>query len=153
MKVVITGGTGFIGARLARRILDKGSLAGPDGAQIQVDEVVLFDVVAPDILPMRLDGQVTLVTGDISDRATVDRLIDRDDISVFHLASVVSGGGEKDFDDVENEILKPKKLEYLQWESDDESEDSRSQVENSQTREAGNEWLVEFAAAVKHAGN
>ena len=38
------------------------------------------------------------VEGDISDRATVEGLIDRDDISVFHLASVVSGGGEKDFD-------------------------------------------------------
>jgi D-erythronate 2-dehydrogenase len=98
MKVLITGGTGFIGARLARRIIDKGTLAGQDGAQAPVDEVVLFDVAAPDPLPMGLDGQVSVVTGDISDRATVDRLIDRDDISVFHLASVVSGGGEKDFD-------------------------------------------------------
>lgn len=98
MKVVITGGTGFIGARLARRIIEKGTLAGPDGTQTQVDEVVLFDVAAPDVLPLRLDGQVTLVTGDISDRATIDGLIDCDDISVFHLASVVSGGGEKDFD-------------------------------------------------------
>ena len=98
MKVVITGGTGFVGARLARRILDKGSLAGLDGAQTPVDEVVLFDVMAPDPLPMQLDGHVTLVTGDISDKATINGLIDRDDISVFHLASVVSGGGEKDFD-------------------------------------------------------
>ncbi len=98
MKVVITGGTGFVGARLARRIIDKGTLAGPDGTQTPVDEVVLFDVMAPDPLPMQLDGQVTMVTGDISDKATIDGLIDRDDISVFHLASVVSGGGEKDFD-------------------------------------------------------
>ncbi len=98
MKVVITGGTGFVGARLARRIVDKGTLAGPDGTQTPVDEVVLFDVMAPDPLPMQLDGQVTLVTGDISDKVTIERLIDRDDISVFHLASVVSGGGEKDFD-------------------------------------------------------
>ena len=45
MKVVITGGTGFVGARLARRILDKGTLAGPDGTQTPVDEVVLFDVM------------------------------------------------------------------------------------------------------------
>ena len=77
MKVVITGGTGFIGARLARRILEKGSLAGPGGVQTEVDEVVLFDVVAPDSLPMGLDGQVTMVAGDISDTATVDRLVDR----------------------------------------------------------------------------
>lgn len=98
MKVVITGGTGFIGARLARRILDKGTLAGPGGHQMPVSEIVLFDVMAPDRLPMDLDGQVSVITGDISDKATVDALIDRDDIAVFHLASVVSGGGEKDFD-------------------------------------------------------
>ncbi len=98
MKVVITGGTGFIGARLARRILDKATLAGPGGEQVPVDELVLFDVAAPNPLPMELDGRVSVVTGDISGRGTVDKLIDRDDISVFHLASVVSGGGEKDFD-------------------------------------------------------
>ena len=41
---------------------------------------------------------LSLVTGDIADRGVIGKLIDRDDISVFHLASVVSGGGEKDFD-------------------------------------------------------
>ena len=98
MKVVITGGTGFLGARLARRILDRRTLIGLDGTQTQVDEMVLFDVSAPSSLPMDLDGEVRVITGDISDKATVDALIDCDDISVFHLASVVSGGGEKDFD-------------------------------------------------------
>ncbi|MGI9371808.1 MAG: NAD-dependent epimerase/dehydratase family protein, partial [Hyphomicrobiales bacterium] len=44
------------------------------------------------------DDRVTIVDGDISDGATVATLVDRDDISIFHLASVVSGGGEKDFD-------------------------------------------------------
>jgi nucleoside-diphosphate-sugar epimerase len=41
---------------------------------------------------------VKLQAGDISDAAVVRGLVDRDDVSVFHLASVVSGGGEKDFD-------------------------------------------------------
>ncbi len=100
MKVVITGGMGFIGLRLARRILDLGRLKGPDGAPVDVDEVLLFDVGHPEILPYGLgnDARVRAVTGDISDAGTVSGLIDRDDISVFHLASVVSGGGEKDFD-------------------------------------------------------
>ena len=39
-----------------------------------------------------------MVIGEISDTDLVSGLVDRDDISVFHLASVVSGGGEKDFD-------------------------------------------------------
>jgi nucleoside-diphosphate-sugar epimerase len=41
---------------------------------------------------------MSIVSGEIADRDTVFDLVDRDDISVFHLASVVSGGGELDFD-------------------------------------------------------
>lgn len=98
MKVVITGGTGFIGLNLARQLIRKGSLAGPSGKQEPIDAITLFDAVAPDERPKDLDARVAIVTGDISDRDTVFSLIDRDDISVFHLASVVSGEGERDFD-------------------------------------------------------
>ncbi|MGE0213746.1 MAG: D-erythronate dehydrogenase [Parvibaculaceae bacterium] len=98
VKVVITGGCGFIGQRLAARILELGSLARPDGTQAPVEEVVLFDAGSPPRLPQGIDGKVRIVTGDIADQTAVKALIDRDDISIFHLASVVSGGGEKDFD-------------------------------------------------------
>ena len=98
MKVVITGGTGFIGLRLARSILARNALTGPDGAPHEVDELLLFDQVVPPERPDGLDGRVRIEAGDIADAATVRGLIDRDDIAVFHLASVVSGGGEKDFD-------------------------------------------------------
>ena len=98
MKIVITGGLGFLGQRLARAIVERGSLTGPSGALEPVDELVLFDHVAPAEAAAEWDAHVSLVTGDISDGDTVAGLVDRDDISVFHLASVVSGGGEKDFD-------------------------------------------------------
>jgi len=98
MKVVITGGLGFLGQRLAHRILEDGHLTAPSGARAAVDELVLFDHAVPDNAPDDRDERIRVVLGDISDRQTVDGLIDRDDISVFHLASVVSGGGEKDFD-------------------------------------------------------
>ncbi len=98
MKVVITGGTGFIGRMLARSILARGRLTGPSGASEDVDEVVLFDAVAPPGPIADLDARAKLVIGDIAERDLVFGLIDRDDVSVFHLASVVSGGGEKDFD-------------------------------------------------------
>ncbi len=98
MKVVITGGTGFIGRMLARAILDRGTLTGPTGAQEEVDAIVLFDAVEPPAPLQGLDGRAEIAIGDISDRDLVAGLVDRDDISVFHLASVVSGGGEKDFD-------------------------------------------------------
>ena len=100
MKAVITGGCGFIGLRLAQRILEKGRLIGPSGAPEAVDEIVLFDMQAPPALPAALDGdsRVTVLLGEISNRDEIFQLIDRDDVSVFHLASVVSGGGEQDFD-------------------------------------------------------
>ncbi|MBE9555688.1 MAG: NAD-dependent epimerase/dehydratase family protein [Proteobacteria bacterium] len=98
MKIVITGGTGFLGLNLARAIIKRGTMAGPSGRQEEVDGILLFDQVIPDRLPDGLDSRVTMQAGDISDRDTVFALVDRDDISVFHLASVVSGGGEKDFD-------------------------------------------------------
>lgn len=98
MKVVITGGTGFIGQRLAQELLRRGGLTAPSGSQEPIDELLLFDVAVPPQAPPWADERVELRSGDISDPAQVAALIDRDDISVFHLASVVSGGGEKDFD-------------------------------------------------------
>lgn len=98
MKVVITGGAGFIGLTLARQLIARGALTGPSGRAEEIDSVVLFDVAVPPERPAGLDGRVRLVDGDIGDRDTVFRLIDRDDLSIFHLASVVSAGGERDFD-------------------------------------------------------
>jgi len=98
VKVVITGGTGFIGRMLAKRILALGRLTGPSGAPEPVDEMLLFDAAAPPAPIQGLHDRARIVTGDISERDLVFSLIDRDDIAVFHLASVVSGGGELDFD-------------------------------------------------------
>ena len=84
MKFVITGGLGFLGTGIARKLLERDN----------VDSIVLFDVQIPDQLPeglpRGLDNRVEMVAGDIADRDQVTALIDRDDIAVFHLASVVS---------------------------------------------------------------
>jgi len=99
MKVLITGGTGFIGSQLAKRILALGSLTGTSGKKEPVDEILLFDVVLPaKPIPGLDDKRIKIQAGDISDKKTISGLIDRADISVFHLASIVSGEGEKDFD-------------------------------------------------------
>jgi len=97
MKVVITGGTGFIGRRLAQRLLQRGALAGPDGRETTIDELVLFDN-APASPPLAADKRLKIVTGDIADAATVRRLIDKRTGSVFHFAAVVSGQAEADTD-------------------------------------------------------
>src|SRR4051812_33604205 len=98
MKVVITGGAGFIGLRLARRILEIGKLHGPSGTLAPVEHITLFDNVVPSTRPADLDSRAQFIAGEIFDRATVFGVIDQPDIAVFHLASVVSGGAEQDFD-------------------------------------------------------
>jgi len=94
MKVFISGGGGFIGYRLAQRLLERGTLAGPDGRQAPISQIKLFDGA----FPPNPDPRLVRVTGDIADPAAVERSLDADTSSVFHLAAVVSGGAEADFD-------------------------------------------------------
>jgi nucleoside-diphosphate-sugar epimerase len=91
MRIVITGGCGFLGRRLALLLLEKGTAHGP------VDELVLFDN-APSALPLPDDKRVSVVTGDIADRATVAKLIAPGTDAIFHLAAIVSGQAEADTD-------------------------------------------------------
>src|SRR5450755_1923328 len=94
MRVVITGGAGFLGSRLARSILERGKLTDASGALRTVEKLILIDV-APASLS---DPRVEIVTGDLADRALVERAITSATDSVFHLAAVVSGQAEAEFD-------------------------------------------------------
>jgi D-erythronate 2-dehydrogenase len=87
VRVVITGGCGFLGRRVALRLLERRD----------VDELVLFDN-APSALPLPEDRRLKLVTGDIADRETVRGVVAPGTNSVFHLAAVVSGEAEADTD-------------------------------------------------------
>ena len=98
MKVLITGGAGFLGLTLARQLCAKSHLSLGRDSQQAIDCIVLYDTSVPPTRPEGLDKRVSFVAGDISDRDTVGKLVDRDDIVVFHLASIVSAGGEADFD-------------------------------------------------------
>lgn len=99
MKVVITGGGGFLGSQLCKKLLERGTLTGPSGEQESIDEITLFDAhFAPEIEQGSID-KVTLLNRDMGDRDAVFDAIDRDDIAVFHLASMVSGECEQRFDE------------------------------------------------------
>jgi NAD(P)-dependent dehydrogenase (short-subunit alcohol dehydrogenase family) len=96
MKVVITGGAGFLGKKLARRILQQGTIAGPDGKPAKVGELLLFDVGKASG-PGLDDPRVKALAGDIANTATVQSIV-QGASTVFHFAAVVSAGAEADFD-------------------------------------------------------
>jgi nucleoside-diphosphate-sugar epimerase len=96
MHIVVTGGAGFLGRRLVEQLLKDGTLAGIDGRPRAIERITVVDVVAADDLPQ--DARLTMVVGDISDRAVIASLIDGSTSSVFHLAAVVSGMAEADFE-------------------------------------------------------
>jgi nucleoside-diphosphate-sugar epimerase len=95
MRIVITGGAGFLGVRLARAILARDTLTDARGRARPVREVVLLDVADP---PDLGDPRVRRVTGDLADPAVIERALTGDTDSIFHLAAVVSGQAEADFD-------------------------------------------------------
>ena len=94
MKVLITGGGGFIGYRLAQALLKRGTLADGEGKQVAIAQITLLDIA----FPMAADPRLKCVTGDLTDKALLSQIMGGDTGSVFHLASVVSGGAEADFD-------------------------------------------------------
>jgi nucleoside-diphosphate-sugar epimerase len=90
MKLLITGGAGFLGARLARTLLARGRLAGRE-----ISRLVLTDQVAPSA-DLLADSRVQSETGALL-QLTESLGAQRFD-GVFHLASAVSGECESDFE-------------------------------------------------------
>jgi nucleoside-diphosphate-sugar epimerase len=94
MRIVITGGAGFLGSRLAQAILACGALADARGETREVHDLVLLDIVAAKLD----DPRARAVTGDLGDSALIERAVTRDTDAIFHLAAVVSGQAEAEFD-------------------------------------------------------
>jgi NAD(P)-dependent dehydrogenase (short-subunit alcohol dehydrogenase family) len=104
MKVLILGGAGFLGQELCKSLIrpDSPGLKRRGGSVEAVDQIVLFDMPgsfdALKAAPFLQDPRVRIETGRIEYPATLVRLVDTPGMSVFHLAGIMSGQGEKDFD-------------------------------------------------------
>lgn len=84
-KILILGGGGMIGQKLARRLLDNNIFPGAD--------LTLFDRAFP-------EGRVAAksITGNVADPAMAQHLAAHRPDIIFHLAAIVSGQAEAEFE-------------------------------------------------------
>jgi len=90
LRILIIGGGGFVGRKLALQLAERGTLRGQD-----ITHVALADIAAPSAVEASFP--VTAHMLDISDRAAVDAMIAEDWDVIYHLAAVVSAQAEEDF--------------------------------------------------------
>jgi nucleoside-diphosphate-sugar epimerase len=92
MHILITGAAGMIGRKLTARLVNDGALNGKP-----LEKLTLIDVSAPP-KPEKFSGKVETAAADIADPPAVAAAVaGRPDV-IFHLAGVVSGEAELDFE-------------------------------------------------------
>jgi nucleoside-diphosphate-sugar epimerase len=92
VHVLITGAAGMIGRKLTDRLAQDGSLHGKP-----VERFTLLDIVPP-AKPAQFTGLVETIAADLSQPAEAARVIAARPDAIFHLAGVVSGEAELDFE-------------------------------------------------------
>ncbi len=91
MHVLILGAAGMVGRKLTRQLCAAGQINGRN-----ITAMTLFDVVEPPAV--KAGWRVSVASGDIAERGQIDQLIAHKPDVIFHLAAIVSGEAELDFD-------------------------------------------------------
>jgi len=85
MKILVTGGAGFIGSHYVRSLLT-GRYPGMQDAEVTVLDKLTYAGNLANLAPVRDDARLTFVEGDILDTRLVDELIEATD-AVVHFAA------------------------------------------------------------------
>ena len=91
MRVLILGGGGFLGRRLAKELVESGGLA-----QGELIHLTLLDIAFPEDMPQ--DSRLECIEADFSDEAAIRNILQHQPDVIFHLAAIVSGEAEKKLD-------------------------------------------------------
>ncbi|MFA7820812.1 D-erythronate dehydrogenase [Aeromonas dhakensis] len=86
MQIIITGGGGFLGQKLARALLH---------SSLPFSELLLVDIQEP---PALADPRVRCLQADLTAPRVAESLISERTAVVYHLAAIVSSHAEQDFD-------------------------------------------------------
>ena len=92
MKVLIIGGAGMIGRKLSERLAQDGELGGK-----AISSLILHDVVEGAV-PAGAKMPVKVLTGDLPASGEAAKFVADKPDTIFHLAAIVSGEAEQDFD-------------------------------------------------------
>lgn len=92
MHVLIIGAAGMIGRKLTAQLVHAGNVGGAT-----IEALTLADIVQP-LAPEGFSGTVTGMVVDLAHPANAQRLISGRPDLIFHLAAVVSGEAESDFE-------------------------------------------------------
>lgn len=92
MHIAIIGAAGMVGRKLTIRLVKDGTLNGS-----KIERLTLADVIAAES-PAGYDGRIDILDGDFSDATALGKLVDARPDVIFHLAAIVSGEAEVDFE-------------------------------------------------------
>ncbi len=92
MHILITGAAGMLGRKLTDSLVKSGELGGRP-----VDALTLVDVVEPEA-PARFSGKASARAADIAAPGASEAMLEGRPDLIFHLAAIVSGEAEADFD-------------------------------------------------------